>query len=233
MSLPQQLPQIVTAIGGLGTAAFGLLDAAKSAFPFINRIGFRHIRDVVSSLAPTVSGASLPPNVLPPAGILKTLEANWVNGVDLIHQKQSADALLKLYLDPDTAAAVAKAANFDPVLLTTITGKTAAGVALSSQESDAYTRFEAIISATLDEAYQLADQDYRNGTRVLAAMIAIAIAMLGGWSLNGQVWNQYWGKPDMFQAFFIGLLATPLAPIAKDLSSALSTAVDTMQAVKQ
>jgi hypothetical protein len=33
------LSQIITAIGGLGTAAFGLVDASKSAFRFINRIG--------------------------------------------------------------------------------------------------------------------------------------------------------------------------------------------------
>ena len=32
---------------------------------------------------------------------------------------------------------------------------------------------------------------------------------------------------------FAGLLATPLAPIAKDLSSALATAVNTMQLVKK
>ena len=36
--------QIITAIGGLGTAAFGLVDASKSAFPFINRIGLDHLQ---------------------------------------------------------------------------------------------------------------------------------------------------------------------------------------------
>jgi hypothetical protein len=34
-------------------------------------------------------------------------------------------------------------------------------------------------------------------------------------------------------ALIAGLLATPLAPIAKDISSALSTAVNTMQAIKK
>jgi len=31
----------------------------------------------------------------------------------------------------------------------------------------------------------------------------------------------------------VGLLATPLAPVAKDLSSALATAVNAMQTVKK
>jgi hypothetical protein len=34
-------------------------------------------------------------------------------------------------------------------------------------------------------------------------------------------------------ALLMGLLATPLAPIAKDLSTALATAVNTMQLVKK
>ena len=90
MSLPQQLPQIVTAVGGLGTAAFGLLDAAKSAFPFINRIGFPQIQRTIAQMTPTVPGANLPANVLPPAAILKALQSNWVNGMDLTKQKESA-----------------------------------------------------------------------------------------------------------------------------------------------
>jgi hypothetical protein len=35
------------------------------------------------------------------------------------------------------------------------------------------------------------------------------------------------------QSVIVGLLATPLAPIAKDLSSALAAAVNTMQQVKK
>ena len=107
------------------------------------------------------------------------------------------------------------------------------GVALTSEESDACVRFDAILAAAIESAYEVSDQDYRNWTRLLAAVIAIAISVLGGWSLVGVEAPQYFGKPDMFQAFFIGLLATPLAPIAKDISSALSTAVNTMQAVKR
>jgi hypothetical protein len=77
----------------------------------------------------------------------------------------------------------------------------------------------------------MSDQVYRNWTRVLAGVIAVTVAVLGGWSLVTD--HQYWFSQQMFQAMLVGLLATPLAPIAKDLSSALATAVNTLQAVKK
>jgi hypothetical protein len=84
----------------------------------------------------------------------------------------------------------------------------------------------------IDEAYQHADQVYRNWMRALAAIIAVALAFAGGLSLAGS-WEAFWWKPDMFLALLIGLLATPMAPIAKDISSALAAAVNTMQLVKK
>ena len=191
-----QLGQVITAIGGLGTAAFGLVDAAKSAFSGINRVGLEHIHEVVSGLTPEGAGAGGPVNALPQANILQTLEANWVNGTDLASQK-----------------AIAKS-----------------GTPLSQVESDAYSRFDFIVTALLDEAYQLSDQVYRNFTKTLAALVAVVLALAGAWSLEGA---NLWSPKELALALLVGLLATPLAPIAKDLSSALATAVNTMQLVKK
>jgi hypothetical protein len=240
MGLPQQLPQIITAVGGLGTAAFGLLDAAKSAFPWINKIGFSHLRDVISSLTPNEvvagrPGGVSPLNTLPQPGILKTVQANWMNGTDLASQKAIAKSLVKLHLGVENASLLADATNVDPVLLTQVAKSIVSGTPLTQPQSDAYSRFDLIVTALLDEAYQHSDQVYRNMTRVLAGVIAVGVALVGGWSLyvvpaSGA---SYLGSQDMLQAFLVGLLATPLAPIAKDLSSALSTAVNTLQAVKK
>jgi hypothetical protein len=52
----------------------------------------------------------------------------------------------------------------------------------------------------------------------------------GGWTLSG---NAFWTSADLPLAILVGLLATPLAPIAKDISTALATAVNTMQLVKK
>ena len=228
-----QLGQIITAIGGLGTSAFGLVEAAKPAFGFINRMGLQRIEQTVTKLTPdqTVSGLpAAPPNALPRKNILDTIEANWINGVDLASQKAIAKTLIKLQLSAGNAAALAATTNVDPALLTSVAVKTAAGVPLTQPESDVYARFDLIVTALLDEAYQYSDQVYRNGTRTLAAVIAVALAVAGAWSLEGM---HFWQLQHVAMAVLIGLLATPLAPIAKDLSTALATAVNAMQLVRK
>ena len=50
------------------------------------------------------------------------------------------------------------------------------GGALLQPESDVYSRFDLIVTALLDEAYQFSDQVYRNGLRTLAAVVAVLLA---------------------------------------------------------
>ena len=225
------LQDVVTAIGGLGTAAFGLVDAVKSAFHCINRVGLDYIKQVVSDLAPESASAGAPVNALPQANILLTLEANWVNGADLSSQKAIAKSLIKLHLSEANAATVALKAGVEPSVLNAVAAKIASGTALSQAEGDAYSRFDLIVTALLEEAYQVSDQVYRNRMRMLASGVAVALAFAGGWALVGT--GNFWYSSDPILAFLVGLLATPLAPIAKDLSSALATAVNTMQQVKK
>jgi hypothetical protein len=91
-----------------------------------------------------------------------------------------------------------------------------------------FSRFDLIVTALLDEANQHADQVYRNSTRGLAAAIAVVLALAGGYIVAST-----WDLKHFGIALLMGLLATPLAPIAKDLSTALATAVNTMQLVKK
>lgn len=226
------LPQAVTAIGGLGTAAFGLLEAIKPVFPGINHMGFDRIRTTVLGLTPNEAGAGQPLNALPQANVVESLLANWMNGTDLGSQKSIAKSLIKLHLSAGNAATLAATTNVDPAQLTAVAQSMASGTSLTPQQSDAYARFDLIVTAMIDEAYQYADQVYRNSTRALAALIAVALAFVGGLSMVGS-WGAFWWKPDMFLALLVGLLATPLAPIAKDLSTALATAVNTLQQVKK
>ena len=228
-----QLGQVIMAIGGLGTAAFGLVESLKTAFGANNRMGLAHIKDTVTALTPDQSGpgvAAVPLNALPRTNILQTVEANWVNGTDLGSQKAIAKSLIKLHLSAGNAWALAAKANVDPTVLASVAEKTVAGQSLSQAECDVFSRFDLIVTAMLDEAYQLSDQVYRNQTKTLAALIAVILAVTGGWSLMGPA---FWTSNAPFQALLVGLLATPLAPIAKDLSTALATAVNTMQLIRK
>ena len=227
MGIQQNLPEIITAIGGLGTAAFGLVDSTKPFWGGVNRIGFGRIAAAVTSLTP---GA--PASGLTQAKILDTLKANWYNGTDLGSQKSIAKSLIKQGLSATNAADLAKVAGVDPAVLQSVAAKITSGTALAQIESDVYSRFDFILTALLDEVYQHADQRYVNGTRVVASIFAVALALVGGWTLHTDAGCYLWSH-DMWIALVAGVLATPLAPIAKDLTSALSTAVNTMQAIKK
>ena len=148
------LPQIITAIGGLGTAAFGLVEATKVFGGGVNHIGFKGIRTAVTPLMP-------PGTALSQQKMLATLEANWFNGTDLASQKAIAKSLIKLNLNAGNAAAVATATGVDPAILTTVATSIAAGTPLTPPQSDVYARFDLIVTALLDEAYQRSDQQLR------------------------------------------------------------------------
>jgi hypothetical protein len=221
MIVLQNLPQVITAIGGLGTAAFGLVDASKVFAGGVNHIGFTGIRAAVRQL----TDAGEPVNALSQKKILATLEANWMNGTHLGGKKAIAKSLIKLNLNPGNASALALATGVDPDALKIVATKIAAGTSLFSSESDVFARFDLIVTALLDEAYQRSDQVYRNWTRALSALIAVALALAGGRMLHPTV--------DWPVAVLVGLLATPLAPVAKDLATALATAATTLQFVKR
>jgi hypothetical protein len=227
MGIPQELPQIITAIGGLGTAAFGLVDSTKVFAGGVNRIGFSTISNAVKSLTPGAPGAGLSQ-----ANIVATLKANWYSGTDLATQKSIAKSLIKQGLTTANAAGIAAATGVDATVLGAVAAKISSGTSLAANETDVFARFDFILTAMLDQAYQHSSQIYTNWTRVTAAIFAVGLAIAGGWSMHAGPPRYLWSH-DMGLAFLAGLLATPLAPIAKDLSSALATAVNTMQAIKK
>jgi hypothetical protein len=218
LSLPWQ--QALGAIIGLGIAAFGLVDASKSFYGGIIHIGFGQIRQTVTALTPESSAVK---NILPRRNILTSLEANWANGTDLASQKAIAKSLVKAHLSPESASTVAAMTNVDPDVLSVVVAKIAAGGVLNMLESDTYSRFDFTLTALLDAAYENADRVYRNGTRTLAAAVAVLLAVAGGYAITGS--NKFWYTNDLYLAILLGLLAAPIAPIAKDISTAVGTAI--------
>jgi hypothetical protein len=219
----------IVAVGALGTAAFGLVDSFK-ALPGggISRFGFKHIRTVIVTLTPPV--ASLEKTALGRDPILQTLLSQWINGVDKSNQISIAKSLIKLRLTPETAPALAAATGVDGDILTRVATKIKNGTAASSsqapdalttQESDIYGRFDLLLNMLLDQAYQRADQRYRNVAKVAAIPVALGLALVAAAFIN---WTKYWAP-----AVLIGLVSTPIAPIAKDISSAITTAAQAIQ----
>lgn len=246
----------IGAIAALGTAAFGLVDTTKFFNGGVSRCGFSKVKGVIQAFFG--KDASEDARVTSPLDfgpMLNTLRANWLNGNNLDAQKAIAKSLLKLRLSAANAADYAAATGMDAGILATIAGKISRAESLSSTEMDAFGRFDLTLTTLLDQGYQRADQIYRNSAKFLAAVFSVVIAVFGGYILHNSAVQTvapaagaaataalnnaataaaalpYWGSPNMWKSFVIGLLATPLAPVAKDLSTAIIAGVQAVQSI--
>ena len=215
------LSALIAAVGALGTAAFGLVDACK-ALPGggISRVGFKFISQTILKLAPEVP--SLDNTALSPSVLLFTLQSQWINGVAATADQVSiAKSLVKLRLTPETAPALAAATGVDPTILSQIASSIQSGTPLTPQQSDVYGRFDLLLTTLLDQAYQRGSQRYRSSAKLAAVPIAVVLALVAAHSLPNQITTA--------QAVLLGLIATPIAPVAKDIASAITTAAQAIQ----
>jgi hypothetical protein len=214
----------IAAAGGLGTAAMGLVDASKALWGGPSNFGFGYVE------------AALEPFLVPSNGdggpgfgktkILCTLKSNWVNGVAKADQKAKAKSLIHLELTQGNAARLAAAAGVDATKLASLAGNTAAGATPTPDEINVLGQFDAVLSAVLDAAYERGDQKYRNACKAIGSLIAIVLAGIAGWLVYGN-WRELW------ISVLVGASATPLAPVAKDLASALQAAATAVSLAKR
>jgi hypothetical protein len=163
------------------------------------------------------------------AGILRTLKANWLNGVPKADQKARANSLIHLGLSPGNAAALATAAGVDAATLTSLAQKTASGITPTQQEINVLGQFDAVVSAVLDAAYERGDQQYRDGCRVLVLAVSTILGVFYGWIVYGSGFGIW----QLGLSLLVGLSATQLAPVAKDLVSSLQAVASAVGAVKR
>ena len=158
------------------------------------------------------------------------MRASWVGGVAKADQKAKAQALIKLGLNSANAPQVAQASHVNATALTAAIVKLEKGTKLTDADLNVLGRMNATIDALLDAAYEAADQQYRNWCRVLAGAICLGLAYVA-WLL----WKGTTGEnpPDLWTVLAVGLLAVPLAPVAKDLTGALSSAMNALKAAKK
>ena len=218
----------IAAIGGLGTAAFGLVDALK-ALPGggISNAGYAFIERAVQPFLGYQTRKVATGDV---KNLFDTLHGNWINGTPLGDQKAIAKSLIKLRLNDTTSDAFARATSVDPATLKIVGQKMSSGTRLEANESNVLGRFDLALTAILDDGYQHADQRYRNSSKLAAMVVSTILALIGGWAIT-ESGERYLWTPEMLQAFLAGLLATPLAPISKDLASALTAGVKAAQAI--
>lgn len=214
----------LAALSALSTAAFGLIDASKAFWGGASNIGKGHIK---AALTPFCAALD---NALGSGAWWPVLEANWVSGVAKADQKAKAEALIKIGLSSANAPGVAAAAHVDPAALQAAVTKLETGAPLTDADLNVLGRMNATIESLLDAAFEKADQQYRNVCRVLAGLACILLAIVAD-----LLWEKTTGtpRPSLWAALAVGALAVPLAPVAKDLTSALSAAMNALKAAKK
>ena len=225
-----EIGNLVAAIGALGTASFALVDATKiGRNGGVSNSGFAFIEAAVRRFLPKAGrkqDADAP-------NVLDVLHGNWINGSPLADQKAIAKSLVKLRLSEGSAGDFAKATDVEEKVLTGVAKAMRAGTKLSDEQTNALGRFDLALTAIIDDGYQHADQRYRNSAKVLASLVAVVLAVAGGWAVVGGTAGAYFGTALVWKAALCGLLAIPLAPISKDLASALQAGVKVAQAVRK
>jgi len=218
---------IISAVAALGTAAAGLVDILKT-LPGggVSNIGFGTIRKCLHPVAKAFDAIG---EVDP----WNTLHANWINGVAEAQQKAVAKSLIHLGLTPKNAPHMARALGIDPAVLSLTAASIANGTALTTQQTNALGRFDTMVGAILDAGYENADQKYRNFAKLCAAGVAVILAVIAGYVLSGDAPGEYFKSSYLIQAVLVGLISTPLAPVAKDLTSSLQAAANAMNTVKK
>jgi hypothetical protein len=223
----------ITAMGTLGTAAFGLVDATKVFWGGVSNVGFGSILAALEPFKVSLDEGS--------SVWRETLRANWINGVPKDDQKSNAKNLIRLGLSSKSAASLAKVAKIPAKDLKAVLAKVEANAGappgqqqgLTADDALVIGRLNAVVDAAMDGAFERADQHYRSASRFCAGLVAVVLAVWAGWLLaNGQAVPGLNASNWLPISILVGFLATPIAPIAKDLASSLQAAGNAVKAVK-
>lgn len=216
------LPVILSAIAAIGTASFGLMDSTKAIKGGISNWGFGFIREALEPVNPILRDLGADSHAL--------AKANWLNGVAKDSQKMAIRNMIRLGLSEENAKLLdPRVISVMPQDLAQAAGKARRGEQLSESDLAVLARFDATIDLRLDTAFEQADQRFRNASRLGAAVIAILLSQAGAFS----VYQQGEAFEKIALGFVVGLVAVPLAPVAKDISSAITTAVAAFKSVRK
>jgi len=230
------LTSVGSAIGTLGIAAFGLVGTFKFLPHGISNARYTTIERVVQFLFPGQTRKEAKDGHV--KRLLNRLYDNWIKAPPLADQKAIAKSLIKLQLNEKTAATFAKATDVDPAVLSVAGKKMTTGQKFEDNEANAFGRFDLVLTAILNDGYQHADQRYRSDSKLAALIVSVLLAVAALYLLDGTTLGPdskaalQW-PADLGRAIFVGVLATPLAPISKDLASALQARVKVQQSLRK
>lgn len=204
----ENLGTIVLAVGALGTASFGIVEGLK--WTFIGLSGFRQIPKLLGRPVMKALQIAYGPECM---SLLRAqYRANRTSGELPKSLRQGA----RVGLTPETAAELANQIGVvNEADLKAVASTLQKGKDLTDAQRSILGRYELALDTRIDAALALANDKYIGYIRVLASAISIGIA-LGVWRTTEGI--------ELLEALIVGVAAVPIAPIAKDLASAIQSA---------
>lgn len=245
------------AIGALGTASYGIVDGFFKSFSWFDSAGFERIFAVGGKEGgrrwprwPMTRKATLDP-LLPAlrmaygkevmellrtqyrggrvtGDLPRTLRQGVRIGFGMMEVEFITSVAVELGINRQIAALAAEAIDRARRQRADAANTGPAGSppqpSMTEEQRSAMARLETLIDARIDAALTLADTQYVTQTKFLAMAVSLGISFLVGWGIGM--------KDKWMWCWIIGLAAVPLAPVAKDLSTALQEAVKSLKALK-
>lgn len=248
-----QLGGAVAAVGSLGVAAFGLVESAGKAFAFTYSVGRE--RHLVHWGLPYVGLEVVHKMALPLRTALRcaygdgyaeiiaqqyranrsdgsapdTIRQGVRLGLPFLSVTAATDLIASVWhMDPAHSKALAEALQADPPATTTPAASPSPGTVDPVQALAG--RFATALDARINAAFQLADERYETVAKTAAGVFAVILAGVFNYGLATST-SQDHGLYSWPIAIIIGLVAVPIAPVAKDVSTSLQNALTAFKSI--
>lgn len=213
--LVSNLGTMILAIGALGTASFGIIDGLK--WIGLGLFGFGQIPKLLGSPVMKALEIAHGPQYM------KMLKGQYLANRTSGDLPKSIRQGARVGLTPETAVALAEEIGVVGATdLKAVAASLQKGKALTDNQRGVLGRYELALDTRIDAALALANDHYVNYMRFFASLVAIAIAF----------GVRQYTRGDILTTLIIGFTAVPLAPIAKDLATAIQSAAKAMRQKK-
>ena len=240
----------VAAVGSLGIAAFGVTEALGKAFAFTYRfgrgptlhhwglpyVGLGAVRKMAYPLRRALEcayGSEFAEIIAAQyranrssGSAPDTIRQGVRLGLPFLSLSAATDLIASVWhMSPALSQALARALQAPMMASPPVDGAAGATAAISDQDAGALAgRFASALDARIEAAFQLADERYETVAKTLAGLAALVLAAT--FKIGLQHVDLSWPL-----VIAIGLVAVPLAPVAKDLSTSLQSALTAFKSI--
>ncbi|OFX12050.1 MAG: hypothetical protein A2516_05705 [Alphaproteobacteria bacterium RIFOXYD12_FULL_60_8] len=213
---PTGIGTLVLAAGALGTAAFGIVDTLK--FTKVGALGFG---SVMKSLGMTSEALMIAYG----KDYRELLEAQYRKDRTQGDLRRTLRQGVRVGMTPKSTMNMAKAIGFpDEEGIAEVARKIQEGEEFTDKDNRTLGKFELAIDARIDAALAMADEQYSSKIRIVASVVSVFLAFVAALALDLEINPGMMDFGLWIKAVIVGIVAVPLAPMAKDVAKGLQAA---------